>query len=196
MKLLFTGSDTLFATRILGGKKFPTKWTKWFYFVGMTVFVKLADLFVECHYVVSEHLIDNLKPLKLKKQIKVLVDPPRDVKHVERIPHDHINVLYYHGVGGNQKYKDWVYGYDIFLELEKHFAYNDNIHFIEVTGGANMDFLYSITDIYIRPNRSDGNPRMIMECEQIGIPYYWSKENPVVSDIVDMINVEELKKNL
>jgi len=35
-----------------------------------------------------------------------------------------------------------------------------------------------------------------MECEQIGIPYYWSKENPVVSDIVDMINVEELKKNL
>jgi len=193
-KLLFTGSDVLYATRLIGGIKFPTKWTKYLYFAAMTVFVKIADLFVECHYVVSDHLIRELQILKLKKQIKVLVDPPADMEGIERKPHKGINILYYCGKGGNQKFKNWVYGKDIVEqfwvrnldEIEyclikdeiEYISETDGIRIIEVNGSADMKKIYPFVDFYIRPNRHDGAPRMIMECQKLGIPYYWSKENP------------------
>ncbi len=193
-KLLFTGSDVLYATRLIGGKKFPTKWTKYLYFAAMTVFVKIADLFVECHYVVSDHLIRELQILKLKKQIKVLVDPPADMEGIEKKPHKGINILYYCGKGGNQRFKDWIYGKDIveafwlrncdeieycYLKDEiEYISQTEGIRIIEVDGKADLRKIYPFVDFYIRPNRHDGQPRMIMECQQLGIPYYWSKENP------------------
>ena len=60
MKNMWTGSDVLFATRFCGGKKFPTNRSKYLYFLGMMIYAKIADLFVECHYVVSEHLKNEL----------------------------------------------------------------------------------------------------------------------------------------
>jgi len=204
-KLLFTGSDVLFSTRLIGGKKFPTKLSKYLYFLGMTVFMKLADLFVECHYVVSDHLIPELKPLRLKKKIKVLVDPPIDLTGVERKPHRGFNILYYCGKGANQKFKNWVYGYDImdylwlrnipnwhwYMEVSgEHTEFleiTDEIKIIEVNGNADMKLIYPYIDFYIRCNRHDGNPRMIMECEKLNIPYYWSKENPDIDTIERMV---------
>lgn len=193
-KLLFTGSDVLYATRLIGGVKFPTKWTKYLYFAAMTVFAKIADLFVECHYVVSDHLIRELQILKLKKQIKVLVDPPADMEGIEKKPHKGINILYYCGKGGNQKFKNWVYGKDIVEqfwvrnldEIEyclikdeiEYISKTDGIRIIEVNGSADLRKIYPFVDFYIRPCRHDGAPRMIMECQKLGIPYYWSKENP------------------
>lgn len=193
-KLLFTGSDVLYSTRLIGGAKFPTKWTKYLYFLGMTIFAKIADLFVECHYVVSDHLIRELQILKLKKKIKVLVDPPADIEDIERKPHRGINILYYCGKGANQKFKNWVYGKDLVeqfwlrncKEIEYCYLKNeieyisqiDGIRIIEVNGSADMKKIYPFVDFYIRPNRHDGAPRMIMECQKLNIPYYWSKENP------------------
>jgi hypothetical protein len=195
MKLLHTGSDVLFSTRLLGGKNFPTKLSKYIYFLGMTIFVKLADLFVECHYVVSEHLINELKPLGLKKKIKILVDPPQSVAGIKRETHDGFNVLYYRGFGANQKYNDWVYGYDIAKKVKEFFG--DDVNLIEVNGNKNMQKIYPIVDFYLRPNRHDGAPRMIMECEQLGIPYYWSKENPDINSIQnEIIKIRGAKQNI
>jgi hypothetical protein len=202
---MWTGSDVLFATRLVGGKNFPTKITKYPYFLGMTVFAKLADKFVEGHYVVSEHLKSELQPLKLCKPIKVLADPPKSLTGVVRKPHEGFNVLYYRPVGANQKFIDWVYGKDIVerlsYRLKTHvFTFHesllafDGIKIMEVTGQENMNDVYPYVDFVCRPNRHDGNPRMIMECEQLGIPYYWSKENPCVEDALMAIKVAMFNK--
>lgn len=192
MKLMWTGSDVLFATRLVGGKKFPTKITKYPYFLGMTVFSKLADKFVEGHYVVSEHLKSELQPLKLRKPIKVLVDPPKSLTGVVRKPHKGFNILYYRPVGANQKFIDWVYGYDVATEASERLP--DNCAISECNGNSNMDEVYPYVDFVIRPNRHDGNPRMVMECEQLGIPYYWSKENPNIEDVLNKLH-EVIKAN-
>ena len=152
---------------------------------GMRVFAKIADLFVQEHYVVSEHLIKELAPLKLKKGIKVLIDPPLYPGKYEKQPHKGFNVLYYRGIGANQKFNDWVYGYDIFLKVKRMYT---DVNFIEVNGGEDMTNVYPIIDFYLRPNRHDGAPRMIMECENNGIPYYWSKCTPVTNTIIQAIN--------
>lgn len=193
-KLLFTGSDVLYATRLIGGKKFPTNWTKYFYFLAMTIFAKIADFFVECHYVVSDHLIPELKPLRLKKKIKVLVDTPADLENIKRKNHKGINILYYCPNKGYVPFNNWAYGKDIveqfwlrncdeieycYLKDEiEYISETDGIRIIEVDGKADLRKVYPFVDFYIRPNRHDGQPRMIMECQQLGIPYYWSKENP------------------
>ena len=190
MKLLWTGSDVLFATRPIGGKKFPTKKSKWIYFIGCMIFAKIADLFVEYHYVVSNHLIEELKPLKFKKNIKILIDPPKSFPNIKKKPHDGFNVLYYRCLGTNMPFKNWVYGYDIISKVKWHFKTNPDIHFIEVNGNSDMNEIYAITNVYCRCCRHDGAPRMIMECEQLGIPYYWSKENPDFLDIINFIEKE------
>ena len=198
MKLMWTGSDTLFATRLVGGRKFPTKLSKYVYFLGCTIFAKIADLFVQEHYVDAENLIENLKPLKLKKPMKVLKDPPLDFSGLKRESHEGFNVLYYRGIGNNQKFFNWVYGYDIVLSAQRMLPYKINtyvnevpntsgINLIILTGGVDIKKIYAITDILIRPNRSDGGARMRLECEQIGIPYYWTKENPSASDLAIFI---------
>lgn len=210
MKLFWLGSDVLFSTRLVGGKKFPTKITKYLYFLGMTVFAKIADKFVEGHYVVSEHLINELKPLKLRKKIKILADPPTSFTNFVRKPHNGFNILYYRPIRSNQKFIDWVYGYDVvqkifslvkcayfetskfgtdLKDLQKTLEYfNPETVIIEVHGNCDMKHIYPYIDFVVRPNRHDGNPRMIMECEQLGIPYYWSKENPDIDEIVRQIN--------
>ena len=192
MKLFWLGSDVLFATRLVGGKKFPTKITKYPYFLGMTVFSKLADKFVEGHYVVSEHLKSELQPLKLRKPIKVLADPPKSLTGVVRKPHNGFNILYYRPVGANQKFIDWVYGKNVASEVGERLP--DNCSISECNGNMNMDEVYPYIDFVLRPNRHDGNPRMIMECEQLGIPYYWSKENPCIEDALMAIKVAIFNK--
>lgn len=177
---MWTSSDVLYATRFVGGKRFPTKKSKYLYFLGMTVFAKLADLFVECHYVVAEHLKLELQSLKLRKSIEVLSDPPKSVTELVRVPHDGFLVLYYRALGANQEYLDWVYGYDIFLRTKRQFP---SVQFVEVNGKSDIKEIYSFCDAYIRPNRHDGSPRMVMECEQLGIPVWWSRENPDEQDL-------------
>ena len=186
-KLLWTGSDALYATRFIGGSKFPSRKIKYIYFLGYTIFAKIADLFVQSHYVVSEHMINVLKPLKLKKPIEVLIDPPQDVKHIEKVPHKGFNILYYIPISKNRPFTEWCYGYDVFCDVMDYFNNNNSIRFYVVDGKSPID-IYRLTDLYLRPNRSDGAPRMIMECEQLGIPFYWSKKNPNKEDIINFIN--------
>ena len=208
--LMWTGSDTLHATRWLGGRKFPSRKIKFIYFLGYTVFAKIADLFVQKHIVVAEHLIDNLKPLKLKKPFEVRIDPPKDVKHIKKIPHKGFNILYYKPKSKNTPFTRWCYGSDILWNVIHYFDTkrmfgnrylnekshdHDGVHTIEIDGDVDMEKIYPYVDFYLRCNRSDGAPRMIMECQQLGIPYYWSKENPNEEDIINFIKDEIKKKN-
>lgn len=196
-RLMFTGSDILFACRLIGGKRFPTKWTKYFYMLGYTIFIKICDYFVEGFYVVSEHLIDELKPLKLKKPISVLIDPPLYTQRFEKKPHEGFNILYYRGKRGNQPFLDWVYGWDVINNVLLRFSklyHMGNLNIIQVNGNANMEEIYPIVDVMVRCNRHDGCPRMVMECEKNNIPYYWSKENPNEEDIINFIKDEINKK--
>lgn len=192
-KLLFTGSDVLFSTWLFNTRKFPTKKSKWLYFIGYYLFIKMCDLFVESFYVVNEHLIDELKPLKLKKPIRVLVDPPVDVSSIMRKKHDRFNVIYYCPFGSNQVFIDWLYGFDFAQKVAKHYEDTD-VNIIRLNGKSDMNYFYSIADFVLRPNRHDGQPRMIMECSQLGIPYYWSKDNPSVKEAINLIEIARFNK--
>lgn len=189
MKLIWTGSDVLFATRFCGGKKFPTKKSKYLYFFALMIYAKISDFFIECHYVVSEHLIHELRHLKLKKDIKILIDPPLTFDKFTKKKHEGINILYYRGIRANRIFGDWVYGYDIINQIEiriKILGLNAKI--IEVNGNDDMSKIYPIIDFMVRPNRHDGCPRMVMECKSLNIPYYWSKESPDINEIIKQIS--------
>lgn len=146
MKLLWTGSDVLFATKFLK----HSKKSKWLYMLGMHIFAKIADLFVQEHYVVSEHLRSELLPLNLKKPINVLIDPPLYTKKYKKKKHKGFNVLYYKVSGSNQRFINWVYGFDVYLRLKELMP---ELNYIEATGIQDMTKIYPIIDFYVRPNR-------------------------------------------
>jgi len=185
MKLMWTGSDVLFCTR------YPkhSKKSKYIYMFCLRIFARIADYFIEGHYVVSEHLRAELEPLKFKKPIKVQANPPIYTKPVKKIPHKVFNILYYRGLGSNQTFQDWVYGHDVMMLVMEIFE-DDYIHLIEVNGINDMSKIYPFVDFMVRPNRHDGNPRMVMECEINEIPYYCSKSDPNPSEIIRMIKHE------
>jgi hypothetical protein len=134
---------------------------------------KLIKGFFE-HWVVHENL--KLYLNKFGIEAKVVNYPADYDKKIEKKKHDGFNILYYlppvANLGG-EKYRDWYYGYDIIKVIKRLFDYQD-INYIEANlKTGNIDELYKIADIYIRPNKWDGNPRMVQECEIKGIPYYW-----------------------
>ena len=200
-KYFWTGSDVLFATRLLGGKKFPTKKSKYFYFAACTLIAKIMDFFVYEHCVVSEHLKHELKPLKLKKRIHVMIDPPADMTGVKLKPHKGFNILFRRGYGSNQKFYDWVYGYDIYQAVKKVIT---DVNWIEVGewNWTDMKEIYPIVDFYLRPNRHEGHSRMIDECKMLGIPYFHTTEeleliesgNSVVDAAIRAINEARNKR--
>jgi len=149
---------------------------------GMRVFAKLADIFCQKHIVVSEHLIEELKPLKLKKPIEVRANPVFYSKPVKKKPHKGFNILFYCAKGSNKRFKEWVYGKDL-VERLKDYGYN----IIEVNGNHDMNEVYPIIDFYVRPNRHDGCPRMIRECEINNIPYYYTHKDPSFDDMLQAI---------
>lgn len=162
MKLMWTGTDTLFFS------SWPPY--KWYYVLAVKIFARIADLFVQEHYVVSAHLRPELKGLR--KPIKVLEDPPLYTEPVEKLPHYGINILYLTKKG---RFWEWIYGTDIVRRLEKALP---QCTFIGVDGSNNMESVYAITDFYIRPNRHDGHPRMIEECKINNIPYLATRSDP------------------
>ena len=178
MKPMWTGSDVLFLIKYP-----PSRKIKYIYMFCYRIFARILDFFAQEHYVVSEHLIPELRQFGMKKPIKVLVDPPLLTKKVKKKQHDGFVVMYYRPKTNNQTYTDWVYGYDIIKEVEKEL----DCYFLEVDGHMDMEDVYAKIDFYLRPNRHDGNPRMVMECAINNIPYYWSYENPNKEEIIKKI---------
>ena len=63
-----------------------------------------------------------------------------------------------------------------------------HINIIEINGNDDMELIYPIIDFYARPNRHDGNPRMIRECQINNIPYYHSYSDPNLTDLINEQN--------
>ena len=162
---------------------------------------KLLHRAVHEHWVVHVRLKKYLMNFGVPKhKIKKRIMPPICV--FERKPHEGFNVLYYcptkpPGIMG-MKYMHWVYGYDVYLKVKHSFKANEDINFIHVGGGETieeMERIWEITDFYLRPNRHDGMPRMVLEARREKIPYYWDQGfRPLTSEILKIIAREYMKQ--
>jgi hypothetical protein len=183
MNLTWTGSDLLFCT------KYPkaSRKIKYIYMFCLRIFARIADFFVHKHIVVSKHLLPEIESMKFKKPIEVRENPVLYADVYPKQEHKGFNVLYYRGIGKNQVFMDWLYGYDIIKELKNQLP---EINVIEVNGKANMAKVYPIVDFYARPNRHDGSPRMVRECIINKIPVYHSNNNPCLKTLIKDIKAK------
>ena len=167
MKLMWTGSDVLYQLQYPPFIRFRFK-VKIFF---ERIITRLIQPFLECNVAVSDNLERELRELGYKN-IKVHPDPVKYLKKYPKIAHEGYNVLYYIPKGKkNQKFIEWLYGWDLMLEYK---ALNSTHNIIVVNGDADMSKIYPIIDLYYRPTRHDGMPRMILECRMQEIEYYWS----------------------
>jgi hypothetical protein len=178
MKTIWTGSDAMYLLFI--PKHF--KWYKVFYILTLRLFARLTDFFTQCHYACGPLVEKELKQFGMKKKIIRFKDQFNETKY-DKIPHEGFNILYYFPKG-NFNHNSWLYGWDIYQELKVLFPY---ANFIEVDGTQDMSQIYPIVDLYIRPNRHDGEPRMVDECKVNEIPFIATLENPVVEEFAEQI---------
>ncbi len=186
MKLYWTGTDSLMLIDI-SKRSFRKKIVYLFF----RLLIKLIDPLIQEHYCISQNIADNVKKFGTKKKIVIVDTILLHTKKYKKIPHNGFNILYY--LPDNkmeQKFLEWLYGYDILLRTVRYFKYRKDIHFLICDGSQDMKELYPITDFYLRPNRHDGSCRIRQECEIQGIPYYWSASNPNFVDIIKKINYE------
>ena len=162
MKLMWTGSDVLFQLRYPPYIRLRFR-VKIFF---ERIITRLIQPFLECNLADSKNLKEDLESIGYKN----IIVQPDPVKYTEVYPvveHEGVNVLYYIPKGKkNQKFTEWLYGWDIWMEFKQ----KNNYNYIEVNGDSDMSKIYPITDLYFRPTRYDGASRMVQECEIQGIP--------------------------
>lgn len=143
----------------------------------------LLEPFIE-HWVTGERLLYDL-PSRIKPIIKYW--PGKYQAQVEKKAHEGFNILYYNPP--NNIFNRWLYGLDIIQKIKQRV---NGVNWIAVDGSQDMKEIYAITDLYIRPSRHDGAPRMNIECELNNIPVIYSLDGKVFSllehpDVEDMI---------
>ena len=184
MDLIWVGTDVLLMNEYPKGARYRYR-LKIFVF---RILVKILDrYYINRNWVVAEHLG---KELKLKKPIMDIEIPRSSPKyqHLQKytkVKHEGFRVLYYFPKGKSMKFKRWLYGWDIYFKVRHHFG--DKVTWIIVDGSSNMAMVYPRIDFLLRCNRHDGMPMMVRECEINEIPYYWSKENPDIFEIIKSI---------
>ncbi len=133
---------------------------------------------IDHHFVVHPRLCKYLIDFGIsERKISVKLDYSK-CNHCTKIcskkEHNGINVAYYYpGDRGNKKFKQWVYGKDIIDQIISMFP---GVNWIQLDGTKDICEIYPILDGYIRPNRHDGFPLIIIECLILNIPYYWNEE--------------------
>ena len=176
MKLLWTGTDSLMYKD--ASMRTFRKRVYWWLFRR---YVRLGEVFIQGHAVISDNLRDNLNGLR--KPIE-LIPTTYNMAKYEKIPHIGFNVLYYLPKGNDRKFIEWLYGYDIFLQVKERYPY---LNYIIVDGTYDMRKIYPVTDFMIRCNRHDGPSRIRLECDLNDIPYYWSQTDPDLNKIIDAL---------
>ena len=182
-KIFWTGTDSLML--IDYSMRRPRKRVYWWLFRRL---IRIMDYFIEGHYCDSENIKDNVLTFGTRKWIKVA---PDQLKYTEKFPkkeHPVFTILYYLPKGGDVGFRKWLYGYDIFLQVQERFP---NLNYIVVDGDDAMRYVYPCVDFYLRPNRHDGASRLRRECEIQDIPYYWTnnwrKAEPSAKDAIESI---------
>jgi hypothetical protein len=175
MKIIWQGTDSLFLVC------FPKqlRYTKIFYVLALRLFAIFSDVFAQEHYTCGRLAEQNLKNFGFKKPIKQFADILQYPNKIIKVAHEGFNVLYYYPKK-NTLFNKWLYSWDIYTRLVSCFSVFRDINFIIVDGCADMNKIYPITDLLIRPNRHDGRPRMVDECVLNNIPYVWTNQNPTV----------------
>lgn len=170
MKMFWTGTDSLMLVDV--SKRSFRKKIVWIIFRWIVKF--LDRFYVEEHYVDAEWLSTNLAAFGVTKPVRVMKDK---IKYSEKLPrkvtNDRFVVMYYLPGGAlASKFKKWLYGFDIYLQIKHQLTEHTNtpITYIMVTGKTDMNSLLPYVDAYIRPNRHDGSSRLVQECELQGIP--------------------------
>jgi len=186
MKILWTGSDTMYLVRYPPFIRFRFK-VKIFV---MRIVVRLMLPFVQEHYINHEILRKDLSRFGI---LKVKVNDWN--KHnsnlgypepFEKRKHDGVNVYYYLPSGkNNTKFIEWLYGYDI---IKKAIVLFPQYNWVRLDGTNDMSKEFPIMDFYVRPNRHDASSRLSRECEINSIQYYWSQENPDMEELCKRLN--------
>jgi len=138
---------------------------------------KILDKFVSEIIVDDIYLSKHLVEAGFTSSIREVRDPVKYPQPIVKVKHKGFNVLYYNPTK-HKKNKNtirWIYGIDIIEQLKDEYT---NINWIEVDGEQDMNEVWSITDFYLRPNRSDAASRMVQEALINNIPYYHSQFNP------------------
>lgn len=188
MKAIWTGTDALFLVKIPKQTYLVDK----YYALKLRLWGRLVDYFAKEHYACGEIVARDLKQFGMKKKIKLFVNPILYPIKIKKKTHEAFNILYY-CYKKESRFNRWIYGYDIFEYLKSTIEKSyDNVNFIMVDGNSDMNEIYSITDLLIRPNRHDGEPRMVIECNLNEIPVIATKENPdkeyFLNEIIKLIN--------
>lgn len=186
MKVLWTGTDSLMLLDM--SKRKLRKKPYWLLF---RMFARLLDLFTDEHYCDSDNVAENLRKFKMKSKITVQGNHLLHTKKYPKKKHKGFNIMYYLPKNKMElSFGEWLYGYDIFLIIKKHFKNYKQINFIELSGKDDMEKVFPIIDFYLRPNRHDGASRLRQECDIQDIPYYWTYNDPDVDEIIDLIQSE------
>ena len=154
----------------------PSSHFSWYFRIfAERILWKLIDPLFREHWVVHQRIKNNLIKFGIsEKKIIIREDLPLDVSNVKRMGHEGFNVAYhYPGDRRGRVFKRWLYGMDIIEQLIKQFP---KYNWIELDGTMDMMKIYPILDAYIRPTRHDGMPRIILECQQLNIPYWWDED--------------------
>lgn len=181
MKIIWTGTDSLFLV------KFPKqlKWSKIFYVLALRIFARITDIFTQEHYACGELVYKNLTKFGFNKKIVYFKDV-LNYDYVVKKTHEGFNILYYFPKR-NTRFTRWLYGRDVYENIKKLLNFYSDIHFIEVDGSQDLNEIYPVTDMLIRPNRHDGHPRMVDECMINEIPCVASKQNPMTGYFIFQI---------
>ena len=194
MILKWTGSDVYYM------HTFPKQWPlyKWPYILALRLFAYIADRYIiQRHQVVSEHLIHELRmAIGATKPVEV---QPNDFAHgkVNRAKEKIFYVAYYIPISHLQwrrEWYSWLYGIDLIVKLMKELR-PMNIHFLPIyfSNGVYAGLKYA--DVYIRPNRHDGNSRLVRAFQYNDIPVWYSVENPNYTALKEWVIEQYNKKH-
>ncbi len=139
----------------------------------------LLEPFIYRHWFTGPRLIASLQRWRFfnEKKALIVLHPSKLHKSLKKSAHKGFNVFYYHPKNSGE-FERWVYGIDIIEQLQERV---DGVRWIRVDGSQDMREIYPIVDMYIRPSRHDGQPRINIECEINKIPVFYSADgNPDV----------------
>jgi hypothetical protein len=159
------------------------------------LFIRLSAFCVEEYCVVHSHLLPELRRFGIKKSIRILPHPLNHTQKYEKTEHKGFNILNYCPVGKEEKWNKWIYGYDIYKQVKDYYQKDTDINFIRSYGQYDLEVTYPVIDFMLRPNRHDGDARMIGEAQIQCIPFYWSYENPCFDDIIKKIEYARSRTN-
>lgn len=205
---LFIGSIPFWSVigSCLRGRR-PIKWwmgtdalTMWFMPPGLNkiliilhrIKMRLLEPFIFQHWLTGPRLLQDLEKSGTVHVNNVFVAYWPGKYHTirEKKEHNGFNVLYYDPM--DTKFQRWKYGIDIIEKIKEQVS---GVNWIKADGTQDMEELFAITDLYIRPSRHDGEPRINIECELNNIPVIYSEDgNPEVEDFVTQINALKQKK--